>query len=271
MPLVLPRLVPKRMASPPGQGDQAAADESDGQQRHESAGLQQEGAEKAEQKALQRRGRAAPEQFLQAAAGELLEPFFQTLHAEQKEREPRAQAQPAGAEPEGIGQTGADQENQKEFETIQGPGLPVVAQRLAPSARTASLRGHRHAGKPGPLRRRHAGGVFSPAGSRRRCSRGNARRPPAPARRAAPGRLPRRCRSGCRQAGRPTDRPASRRPAAPRWNGRDRRRCRHASRAPAGSKGGRARASGRSEGMRRSFIGVSGGAATMATPPAGPA
>src|SRR5690606_27237667 len=96
-----------------GQLDQAGTDESDGEQGNQGAGLQQQGAADAEHQPLERGGGAASQQMLQLAAGQLTQPFLQALHAEQEQREPRAQLEPAGTEPEAQVQPdrGQDQQN----------------------------------------------------------------------------------------------------------------------------------------------------------------
>ncbi|MCY1355480.1 hypothetical protein D9M69_419010 [compost metagenome] len=96
-----------------GQLDQAGTDESDGEQGNQGAGLQQQGAADTEHHPLEGGGGAARQQLFQLAAGQLAQALLQALHAEQEERKPRAELQPAGAEPEAGGQRGGGQGEQE--------------------------------------------------------------------------------------------------------------------------------------------------------------
>ncbi|MNF78547.1 hypothetical protein D3C84_607340 [compost metagenome] len=96
-----------------GQLDQPGADKGDGEQGNQGAGLQQQGAADAEHHPLEGGGGAARQQLFQLAAGQLAQALLQALHAEQEEREPRAEFQPAGAEPEAGGQPHGGQGEQK--------------------------------------------------------------------------------------------------------------------------------------------------------------
>ncbi len=108
-----------------GKLDQPGADESDGEQRDQRAGLQQHGAAHAEHQALERRRRTARQQLFELATGQLAQPLFEALHAEQEQGESRAQLEPSVTGPERPGQHQQAHDGQKCLEeaAVQGGGF----------------------------------------------------------------------------------------------------------------------------------------------------
>ena len=168
-----------------GQLDQPGADEGDGEQRHQGAGLQQQRATDAEQQALEGRRGTAREDLLQLAAGQLAQALLQALHAEQEHRQAGAQLQPTLAEPE-RGDQPHDQQTQHHPAQVLHRHRSIL---LAVYKRKRPL-----ASKP------RRGAVYrslqriSPACSHCWCSRGSVRTPLCPARPPGIVRLHRRCR-----------------------------------------------------------------------------
>src|SRR5690606_27307366 len=132
-----------------GQLDQAGTDEGDGEQRNQRAGLQQHGAADAEQQALEWRRGAARQQLFELAAGQLAQPLLEALHAEQEQRQPGAEFEPAATGPERPGQCQHTGYGQEELDgaSVQGGGLRNTQWEAKPTATTPRPEGSGPAGR----------------------------------------------------------------------------------------------------------------------------
>ncbi|KKW24808.1 MAG: hypothetical protein VE99_C0006G0001, partial [candidate division Kazan bacterium GW2011_GWC1_52_13] len=166
-------------------------DEGDGEQRYQRAGLQQHGAADAEHQPLERGRGTAGEQLLERAAGQLTQSLLEALHAEQEQRQPRAEFEPAAAGPERPGQQQYAREGQEDLE--EGRFQDGFA-RIDELGRRSLLQRHRDRKAqrlPVAVRMMPVNSVRC---SRWWCSPGSVRRLPCPARPPAPCPPHRHCR-----------------------------------------------------------------------------
>ncbi|MNZ39611.1 hypothetical protein D3C78_571090 [compost metagenome] len=116
-------------AQPRRQADQPGAEEGDGQQGHQRAGLHQRGGQDAETETLPDPIGSLGQNPLQPAAGQHAQAFLQALHAEQEQRQATGQLGPACAEPERHQQRRHQQPDHHFIRRMPGQDVPPLSAR----------------------------------------------------------------------------------------------------------------------------------------------